>query len=394
MTGLGSVCGRAQAGGPRQSRVFGWLHAAAGCALLLVAGRGAESVGTAPDQEKIAIALGALSRLKGIDLAANPSVKAAVHKVLEQVHGRPEFVEIVRDFQLTDQESGLLEVAVKNPRDSSGVEAARLLLERKSFDVLREGLESTNAVNLAEAVGHAQLKESIPLLEPIVADTRRDLNLRREAVRALAQVQEGAARLLTLARERKLPDDLKLAATAELNAARWPDIKAEAGRLLPLPKSLNSQPLPPISELITRRGNPVRGSEVFRRETVGCIRCHLVNGQGIDFGPNLSEIGSKLGADALYQAILDPSAGISFGYEAWQFYLKSGDEIYGLVSSETADEVAVKAVGGIVSRYKKSEIARRTQQKLSVMPSGLEQSMTLQDLVDLVEYLGTLRKNQ
>ena len=394
MTGLGSVCGRAQAGGPRQSRVFGWLHAATGCALLVVAGRGAESVGPAPDQEKIAIALAALSRLKGMDLAANPSVKAAVHKVLVQVRGRPEFVEIVRDFQLTDQESGLLEVAVKNPRDSSGVEAARLLLERKSFDVLREGLESTNAANLAEAVGHAQLKESVPLLEPIVSDTRRDLNLRREAVRALAQVQEGAAKLLTLARERKLPDDLKLAATAELNAARWPDIKAEAGRLLPLPKSLNSQPLPPISELITRRGNPVRGSEVFRRETVGCIRCHQVNGQGVDFGPNLSEIGSKLGADALYQAILDPSAGISFGYEAWQFDLKSGDEVYGLVSSETADEVAVKAVGGIVSRYKKSEVARRTQQKLSVMPSGLEQSMTLQDLVDLVEYLGTLRKNQ
>jgi putative heme-binding domain-containing protein len=361
--------------------------------ILLASGRGAEPVETAPDQEKTAIALAALSRLKGIDLATNPTVKAAVHRVLEQVRGKPEFVEIVRDFQLKGQEAGLLEVATRYPRDSSGVEAARLLLESKSFDVLYEGLQSTNDAKLVEVLGHAQLKESIPLLEPMVVDTRRDMNLRREAIRALAQVQQGAAVLLTLARENKLPEDLRLAASAELNVVRWPDIKAEASRLLPLPQALNSQPLPPVSELMKRRGDPARGSEVFRRETVGCIRCHQVKGQGVDFGPNLSEIGSKLGSDALYQAILDPSAGISFGFEAWQFDLKSGDEVYGIVSSETAEEVAIKAVGGIVSRYKKSEIARRTQQKLSVMPSGLDQAMTVQDLVDLVAYLETLRKN-
>ncbi len=140
------------------------------------------------------------------------------------------------------------------------------------------------------------------------------------------------------------------------------------------------------------KGDPAKGAEVYRRESVGCIKCHQVNGAGVDFGPNLSEIGTKLGREALYESILDPSSGISFGYEAWQIELKNGDEAYGLIVSDTADELAVKTPGGIVTRYKKSDIAKREQQKLSIMPAGLQQTMSTQDLVDLVDYLSSLKK--
>ena len=106
----------------------------------------------------------------------------------------------------------------------------------------------------------------------------------------------------------------------------------------------------------------------------------------------MSEIGSKLGKDALYESILDPSAGISFGFEAWQVELNDGEEAYGLLVSETADELAIKDLNGIVSRYKKSAVHDRRQMKLSLMPAGLQQSMTAQDLVDLIEYLASLKK--
>ena len=89
---------------------------------------------------------------------------------------------------------------------------------------------------------------------------------------------------------------------------------------------------------------------------------------------------------------MEPSSGVSFGFEAWNFALKNGDEAYGLIASETADEVAVKAVGGIITRLKKSEVESRQQSKLSIMPAGLQAAMTTQDLVDLVEYLASLKK--
>jgi len=121
-----------------RSGVAAFIWASLACVLLGLVQAG-EPVEPAPDAEKTAIAVEALSRLKGMDLEANPTVKAAVIRVLQQVRGRPEFVEIVRDFQLTDQDAGLLEVAAKSPRDSSGVEAARLLLAHQNVGLLQEG---------------------------------------------------------------------------------------------------------------------------------------------------------------------------------------------------------------------------------------------------------------
>ena len=132
---------------------------------------------------------------------------------------------------------------------------------------------------------------------------------------------------------------------------------------------------------------------IFRRPEVACISCHQVNGEGIDFGPKLSEIGTKLGKDALYDAILEPSAGISFGYEGWAFTLKNGDEFLGLLMSETEDELAVKIQGGLVNKYQKREVAQREVQKQSIMPEGLATNLTAQELVDLVEYLASLKKS-
>ena len=139
-------------------------------------------------------------------------------------------------------------------------------------------------------------------------------------------------------------------------------------------------------------GNAANGAKVYARQSPGCITCHVVNGQGTDFGPNLSEIGSKLGKDAILEAILDPSVGISFGYEAFNVVLKNGDEAYGLIVSETADDISLKAVGGVVTRFKKSEIASRQPSKLSIMPAGLQQAMTTQEFVGLVEFLASLKK--
>ena len=350
--------------------------------------------GTAdPDPpDRAAIALEALSRLKGIDLEASPGVKAAVLKVLDRTRGTPQFVEIVRDFKIRNQDPALLEMVVRNPDNSTGVEALRLILANQDVELLKTSLAGTNAVEVAEALGHTGGKEMVPLLEPIVADPKRDLALRKHAVRALAQAQEGAAALLRLVRDAKLPDDVKSVAASELNQVRWANLKTEAARLLPLQPGRDALPLPPVTELLKMPGDAKRGAEVFRRDTVGCIKCHQVNGEGIDFGPNLSEIGTKLAREALYDAILDPSAGISFGFEAWQIELKNGDEAYGLIVSETAEELALKTQGGIVTRYKKGDLTKREQQKVSVMPAGLHQAMSTQDLVDLVEYLASLKR--
>lgn len=347
--------------------------------------------------DKAALAVEALSRLQDVDLEANPKLKQTVLKVLEKTRGTPGFMKLVQQFKLPGQNRGLLEVTIAQPSSESGIEAMRMILASGDRGVIEKALAETNtavAIKTAEALGNTGERQAAQLLLPVIEDTQRDTALRRQAVRALARTSEGARNLLALAGEQKLGEDLKFTASAELNRAPWPDIKAGAAKLLPLPSGQNSQALPPVSELVKAKGDPANGAKVFFRASPGCANCHVVHGQGTEFGPNLSEVGSKLGKDALYEAILDPSAGVSFGFEAFSVTLKNGDEVYGLVASETADELVMKNVGGIVTHYPKSEIASRQPSKLSIMPTGLPQAMTLQEFVDLVEYLSTLRKAQ
>jgi putative heme-binding domain-containing protein len=65
-----------------------------------------------------------------------------------------------------------------------------------------------------------------------------------------------------------------------------------------------------------------------------------------------------------------------------------------MISSETDDELAMKLLGGIQRRVPKSTIAERKRMDASLMPQGLERTMSEADLVNLVEYLSTLKKGR
>lgn len=332
------------------------------------------------------VAIEALSRLKGMDLEANPALKGAVLKVLEKTKGTPQFVEVVRDFELKGQAKDLVDFAAKNPTNSTAVEGLRLAFKEAGAAALQP-----ISLGLIQAMGNSADKEFAPVIAPIVEDAKQPTDLRKAAVKALAQSEEGATRLLKLAKEEKLDSSLKFTATAALHTAPWAKIKAEAAQVLPLPQT-NAAPLPPVAELVKLKGDPANGAKVFRKPEVNCIGCHKINNEGVDFGPALSEIGTKLAKEAIYESILDPSSGISFGFEGWQLETKDGDEAAGIIASESADEIVLKSQTGISTKYKKSDVAKRTKSSLSLMPAGLQQAMSQQDMVDLVDYLSTLKK--
>ena len=361
------------------------------CLLALAAAAVAQPI----EPAKLNTMIEALTRLGPEAVNANPKLAEALVRVLAATHGTPQFVQLVEQFKVAGQNAGLLEVAAKNPADDAGVTALRIVLasgDTTALTAALTGKDTAAATKLVEALGNTGAKQLLALLIPLIPDTTRDAGVRKQCVRALARTQDGAIALLKLTREDKLPADLKFTATAELNTVRWPELKAEAAKLLPLPPGQSERALPPVAELLAMKGDAKRGAEVFSREAVGCAKCHVVNGQGVDFGPALSEIGSKLPKDALLESILDPSAGISFGFEAWSVETKAGEEVFGLIVSETGEDLSVKTVGGAVTKLKKADLARRQQSKLSIMPVGLQQTMTTQELADLLEYLTTLKK--
>ena len=341
------------------------------------------------------LAVEAITRLQNIDLEQNAKIKETVYKLLDRTRGTPNFVRLVKHFKIKGQEPALLEFAIANPSDETGVEALRMVLtgaDHKLIEDRLRGGDTKSALALAEAFGNSGSKDAGKFLLPIVRDDKSDVALRKQSVRSLAKTEDGAAAILQLARENQLAEALRFTASAELSKARWDTIKSEAAKVLPLPEGQNSKPLPPLADLLKRAGNIENGRRIFNSQTAACASCHKVKGQGMDVGPDLSEIGSKLAKEALYESILDPSSGISFGYEAFQLELKNGDEPYGLIASETADEIAIKNNAGIVTRYKKTDVKSRQQMKLSIMPAGLQQAIAVSELVDLIQYLTSLKK--
>ena len=113
-----------------------------------------------------------------------------------------------------------------------------------------------------------------------------------------------------------------------------------------------------------------------------------------DMGNNHSqrEIGSKLAPEAMYVAILDPSAAISFNFETYNVLMDDGRDFSGVLVSQTDDSVTIKTAEAIERTIDRDEIDELIKQQISLMPSDLAQKMTTQQLVDVVEYLMALKK--
>ena len=267
------------------------------------------------------------------------------------------------------------------------------LLQKDQTNQIRDALAGKDvklAAATARALANSADGRSAALVLPIVKDNARDQEVRRQATRALASTRNGAQQLVDLAKAKQLDDGLVSAASFQLHAAPWKEIKEEAAKLFPVPPA-KDKPLPAIADLLKIKGDAGRGQGLFAK-TAECAKCHVVNGQGKEVGPNLSEIGGKLSRQAFFESILYPSAGIAHSYESYVAVLNSGNVVTGIKVSETNDSVTLKTADALVRTFPKSDIDDLKKQAISLMPADLQKTMTTQDLVDVVEYLTTLKK--
>ena len=139
------------------------------------------------------------------------------------------------------------------------------------------------------------------------------------------------------------------------------------------------------------QANTINGKAIF---TNACAVCHQVGNEGYDFGPKLTEIGSKYPKDGLLRSIVYPSEGISFNSEGWIIKLKDGSTLTGLLASKTETDLDLKLPGGSRQKIRTSEVTSMKQMKVSMMPEGLHESLSNQELADLLEYLKSLQKKQ
>ncbi|NND32077.1 MAG: c-type cytochrome, partial [Saprospiraceae bacterium] len=218
-----------------------------------------------------------------------------------------------------------------------------------------------------------------------------DFSTKRRIVDALGNSGSGQEALYHHIKKGKMPEDLLLASAVKLLNCWNSAIRSEAPAILASIPEANLGKEPDIFTISRKTGNETLGKEVF---VANCSNCHQIDNQGIRFGPDLSEIGDKLSKRGLYQAILYPSAGISFGFEGVNITLNSGDVYQGYIESRTDDGLQLRIQSGQSVAINNTDIKDILEIEQSLMTEGLFRTFSEQDLIDLVSYLETLTKDQ
>ncbi|WP_128545823.1 PVC-type heme-binding CxxCH protein [Larkinella soli] len=334
----------------------------------------------------------ALRHLDPAFVKQSAEASAALGKLLTDLYGTPEYLELVSRYEPKTENQRLRQLAMDKATERVGREAVRQLLVQDGGPMVWETLNGGNAESAARMISALRsvgTKESLEILQTVALDEKRTDALRRDAVRAIGGSYNGEDLILALLKSGQIKDDYKKAAVQGVANSWRKKVRMEAAGYLNGGKGTEGKKMPVIPELLAQTGDAGRGLNVYKNN---CAICHQVNGEGMDFGPKLSEIGSKLPKEAQYLAILYPDAGISFGYEGYEVKFKDGSTVSGIVASKTESDLQMKFPGGTTSNYKMSDVVSLKQMDSSMMPTGLHENMSTQELVDLVEYLASLKR--
>ncbi|NDH05279.1 dehydrogenase [bacterium] len=134
-------------------------------------------------------------------------------------------------------------------------------------------------------------------------------------------------------------------------------------------------------------GDISKGKVVFQNAKAACMVCHAIGYLGGKVGPDLTKIGQIRSERDLLEAILLPSASFVRSYEPIKVATSAGKIFQGLIKSESPDEIVLITGPDQQARILRSDIETMEPGNVSVMPAGLDQQFTPQELADLVAFL-------
>lgn len=141
---------------------------------------------------------------------------------------------------------------------------------------------------------------------------------------------------------------------------------------------------------LTHSGDAKAGEQLFRSEKTKCNVCHAVGKSGGVVGPNLSSVGNKLDRPHLIDSLLYPSNEINYSYQTVTVTTTEGLAHSGVVKQRDDDAVTLMGADGKSTKISVALIDEELTSKVSIMPDGLAEALSVAEFTDLVAYLETL----
>jgi len=288
------------------------------------------------------------------------------------------------------------------------------LVQRASRDAVTGGLPVLNRAAAVRALRGGQLAAVKPILDQILASNPPP-ELQVAAVTCLAAFQDpSVARALIgnwktygpdarkqviaalLSQRDRVPVLLKaiedhqvdmpavdVAARSRLMDDPDSSIAQRARNLFQNASSDRAKVVENYRDVLRMGGDERSGKKVF---DANCAKCHMPRAQGGRVGPDLSGVNNKT-KEELLTSILNPSYAIEPHFVHYVVTTKDGQIHDGVISNETPGSITLRGGTENDEAILRMNIAEVRASSVSLMPEGLEQSMSRQDIADVIAYL-------
>lgn len=154
------------------------------------------------------------------------------------------------------------------------------------------------------------------------------------------------------------------------------------------PTKLSPEQMKQMVAEVSAKGNAANGELIFRQQA--CFQCHSIGGAGGQLAPDLRAIGASSPIDYLVDSVLDPNKAIKDGYQGYTIQTKDGDVFSGIKVRQDNNGVTLRDATHDVT-IPVASIARQKDIG-SLMPTGLADTLTHQEFLDLIKFLSELGK--
>jgi putative heme-binding domain-containing protein len=300
---------------------------------------------------------------------------------IDVVFGDGRALEEVRRLALDDK----AELSLRKAALSSLIEA-----EPADLRAVCEGLLKVRFLNTVALQG--LVRSADPAVGKRIAASYRTFHPSERAavVEALASRPEFAAELLDRMAAGEIPrTDLSASQARQIRGMGGPDLGRRLGEvwgeLRDSPRDKAELMARLTTDLTSTRvatEDRSRGRSVFIK---ACSSCHRLFGSGGEIGPDLTGAGRK-DLSYILSNIVDPGAVVSKDFQMTVLGLADGRVVSGIVTSENDASIAIQTAQAKVT-IPRSDVLERRQSTDSLMPEGLLQTLTPQQIRDLVAYL-------
>jgi putative heme-binding domain-containing protein len=148
-----------------------------------------------------------------------------------------------------------------------------------------------------------------------------------------------------------------------------------------------------LEPLLAAGGDIGRGRHIFFGEKVACYSCHTIGNQGGHVGPDLTGVGAIRSGHDILEAIVFPSASFVPGFEIFNVETKT-ETFAGVRGEDTADAVSLVTGPHAEVRIPRKQIVSIKPSNVSLMPEGLDESLSRSEFIDLLSFLQSQKSRE